>query len=288
MIRQYGNRPAPCSEAAHAPRFQPPNRHSSCPAASPRPDAGPQRGRSPDGAVVTSKRHAVLSSRKKSDIPIVVEVRGLIVAARKTVAAAVNASLTTLYWQIGTRIRRDDPAREAGRLRRGDCADTVCTIERRVRTGVFQAQPGIDGPVRRAFPRRKDSPDTVWKIGLEPLHRAPPARQAPPARLLRRDVPPRTLERAYLAPADRRHALRAHRALQEARQADREGADRAPDGRQADARSRLQGSRTSSIFSVCATPTRRKIWRPRSCATSSASSWSWAPASRSSSGRSES
>src|SRR6185295_13895694 len=26
---------------------------------------------------------------------------------RKTVATAVNASLTTLYWQIGTRIRRD-------------------------------------------------------------------------------------------------------------------------------------------------------------------------------------
>ena len=55
---------------------------------------------------MTSKRRAVLSSSKKPDTPIVVEVRGLIVAARKTVAAAVNASLTTLYWQIGTRIRR--------------------------------------------------------------------------------------------------------------------------------------------------------------------------------------
>jgi hypothetical protein len=43
---------------------------------------------------VTSKRHAVLASGKKSDIPIVAEVRELIVAARRTVAAAVNASLT--------------------------------------------------------------------------------------------------------------------------------------------------------------------------------------------------
>jgi predicted nuclease of restriction endonuclease-like (RecB) superfamily len=34
-------------------------------------------------------------------------VRALIVSARRAVATAVNASLTTLYWQIGTRIRRD-------------------------------------------------------------------------------------------------------------------------------------------------------------------------------------
>src|SRR4029453_10811871 len=35
------------------------------------------------------------------DIPIVAEVRELIVSARKTVATAVNASLTLLYWRIG-------------------------------------------------------------------------------------------------------------------------------------------------------------------------------------------
>ena len=56
---------------------------------------------------MTSRRNAVLRSRKKSDTPIVAEVRDLIVTARRTVAAAVNASLTTLYWQIGIRIRRE-------------------------------------------------------------------------------------------------------------------------------------------------------------------------------------
>ena len=56
---------------------------------------------------MTAKRRVAVASGKNPDIPIVVEVRGLIIAARKTVAATVNASLTTLYWQIGARIRRD-------------------------------------------------------------------------------------------------------------------------------------------------------------------------------------
>lgn len=56
---------------------------------------------------MTAKRRAALASGRKADIPIVAEVRALIVSARKTVATTVNASLTTLYWRIGTRIRRD-------------------------------------------------------------------------------------------------------------------------------------------------------------------------------------
>jgi len=56
---------------------------------------------------MTAKRHVALSSGRKADASIVAEVRALIVSARKTVATVVNASLTTLYWQIGTRIRRD-------------------------------------------------------------------------------------------------------------------------------------------------------------------------------------
>jgi len=38
---------------------------------------------------------------------LLVEVREMIVAARQSVASSVNATLTTLYWQIGRRIRRD-------------------------------------------------------------------------------------------------------------------------------------------------------------------------------------
>ena len=56
---------------------------------------------------MTAKRHAAVGSRRKSDIPIVAEVRALIVSARQTVSTAVNATLTRLHWQIGTRIRRD-------------------------------------------------------------------------------------------------------------------------------------------------------------------------------------
>jgi len=38
---------------------------------------------------------------------LLLEVRGLILAARENVARAVNAGLTLLYWEIGNRIRRD-------------------------------------------------------------------------------------------------------------------------------------------------------------------------------------
>ena len=39
--------------------------------------------------------------------PLLADVRGLILAAREGVARTVNAGLTLLYWEIGTRIRRD-------------------------------------------------------------------------------------------------------------------------------------------------------------------------------------
>jgi predicted nuclease of restriction endonuclease-like (RecB) superfamily len=56
---------------------------------------------------MTAKRRAMIASGRKSDIPLVAEVRALIVSTRQTVSKAVNASLTRLHWQIGTRIRRD-------------------------------------------------------------------------------------------------------------------------------------------------------------------------------------
>jgi hypothetical protein len=56
---------------------------------------------------MTGKRRNAVASGITSDVPIVAEVRALIVSARKAVATVINASLTTLYWQIGTRIRRD-------------------------------------------------------------------------------------------------------------------------------------------------------------------------------------
>ena len=40
-------------------------------------------------------------------VPLLTELRELILTARQQVAQAVNAGLTILYWQIGTRIRKD-------------------------------------------------------------------------------------------------------------------------------------------------------------------------------------
>ena len=52
--------------------------------------------------VTAPKRAPVLNQPS-----ILTEVRELILTARERVAQAVNAGLTMLYWQIGTRIRQD-------------------------------------------------------------------------------------------------------------------------------------------------------------------------------------
>ncbi len=46
-------------------------------------------------------------ARPASPKPLLLDVRELILAAREGVARAVNAALIALYWEIGTRIRRD-------------------------------------------------------------------------------------------------------------------------------------------------------------------------------------
>jgi predicted nuclease of restriction endonuclease-like (RecB) superfamily len=43
----------------------------------------------------------------KSPAPLLADIRQLILAARERVAQTVNASLVTLYWQVGQRIRKD-------------------------------------------------------------------------------------------------------------------------------------------------------------------------------------
>lgn len=47
------------------------------------------------------------SSIQAGSSPLLTELRELILATRQQVAQAVNAGLTILYWQIGTRIRKD-------------------------------------------------------------------------------------------------------------------------------------------------------------------------------------
>ena len=48
-----------------------------------------------------------MSNSPTSDTPLIHDIRRLIEEARESVAAAVNAGLTMLYWRIGRRIRQD-------------------------------------------------------------------------------------------------------------------------------------------------------------------------------------
>ena len=47
------------------------------------------------------------SALTKSPAPLLADIRQLIILTRERVAQTVNAGLTTLYWQIGHRIRKD-------------------------------------------------------------------------------------------------------------------------------------------------------------------------------------
>ena len=50
---------------------------------------------------------AKVSAKSARVVPLLAEVRGLILAAREQVARAVDSGLVTLYWHIGRRIRQD-------------------------------------------------------------------------------------------------------------------------------------------------------------------------------------
>ncbi|MCI0539023.1 MAG: PDDEXK nuclease domain-containing protein [Verrucomicrobiales bacterium] len=50
---------------------------------------------------------ARVAKRARGVTPLLADVRELILAAREGIARTINAGLTLLYWEIGTRIRRD-------------------------------------------------------------------------------------------------------------------------------------------------------------------------------------
>ena len=68
--------------------------------------------------------------RASSAKPLLTEVRALILEARQRVAQTVNAGLTLLYWNIGTRIRKDILKERRGRVWGGDCPRAEWTIDR--------------------------------------------------------------------------------------------------------------------------------------------------------------
>ena len=88
-----------------------------------------------------SRSRKKLSSRKPAPpirsvkpVALSVEIRQLIVAARRQMAQAVNAGLTMLYWQIGTRIRKDILRNQ--RAEYG--AEIVATLSRQLGWSLFK------------------------------------------------------------------------------------------------------------------------------------------------------
>ena len=55
----------------------------------------------------TTPAPAALAASSAPDAALAADIRRLIDTARQRAAAAVNAELTLLYWQVGRRIRQD-------------------------------------------------------------------------------------------------------------------------------------------------------------------------------------
>ena len=56
---------------------------------------------------MSAKKKSPKTGRVPAAKPLLTDVRALILDARQRVAQTVNAGLTSLYWNIGARIRKD-------------------------------------------------------------------------------------------------------------------------------------------------------------------------------------
>jgi hypothetical protein len=68
------------------------------------------------------------------DQTLLTNIRDLVLSARRQVAQVVNAGLTLLYRETGSRIRQNILEKKGG-LRQGNCRRAGATIGRRVRKG---------------------------------------------------------------------------------------------------------------------------------------------------------
>ena len=67
----------------------------------------PRVPRVPRAKRATTPAPAALAASSAPDAALAADIRRLIDTARQRAAAAVNAELTLLYWQVGRRIRQD-------------------------------------------------------------------------------------------------------------------------------------------------------------------------------------
>jgi hypothetical protein len=99
---------------------------------------------------------------------LLAEVRTLIGEARRQATAAVNVSLTALYWRIGRRLGQEVLAKE-----RAGYGEQVMVgregADERVRPRIHQEESLAHGSVRRSLSRRKDCRHTVATIELVSL-----------------------------------------------------------------------------------------------------------------------
>ena len=133
-------------------------------------------------------------------------------------AQAVNSALVLLYWQVGDA----SGPRHSKSERAAYGEQIVPTLSRQLAVEFGQRirrpEPAPHDSVRGGISRREIvvtlSRQLGWSHFVETI--LPLKDRASRVRLLRRDVPDRAVERAYAACKDRRHALRAHGAFEEA------------------------------------------------------------------------
>lgn len=116
---------------------------------------------------------------------LVRDLGSMIDAARKQVAVAANAALTTLYWQIGHRVRTevlDERRAEYG----GQIVSAVGKqLEAQYGRGFGEKNLRRMLQFAALFPDPRDCRDAVATIGMVALHRPHPDQGAAEARVLR-------------------------------------------------------------------------------------------------------
>ena len=154
----------------------------------------------------TSKRPAKALSPARSErgdlsgSTLVHDLGAMIDAARKQVAVAANAALTTLYWQIGQRMRTE--VLDEQRAKYGGQIVSAVGRQLEARYGRGFGEKSLRHMVRfaLAFPDPEIVSALRRQFVVEPLQAAHLHRRRVEAHVLRRDVPHRGLVDANAGP----------------------------------------------------------------------------------------
>jgi hypothetical protein len=149
----------------------------------------------------------------RKPVALASDIRHLIDAARGQVAVTINASLTTLYWQIGMRIRTDVLKQKRAGYGEEIFASIARDLERDYGRGFGEKTSGewcnspTHSPTNELSPHCGDNSFVAFQNDH-------PAQRSPQTRILRRTLPARTLEHAHSSAKKQLAALRTHRHFQ--------------------------------------------------------------------------